>query len=171
MPVFFTLIMDNLKERGRLKMEKILEVFKDLASIGGGITAIVLLINYFLKKPIVYIGRKGRARMKELIREEMSEIREYVEVERENLDQKIEEVKTIYDNNLKVVERVIQNIVKKEILEIYRNNRDIRALSETDREDLDDLFMDYANRDGNGDYIAKVYHRMTKWPIKKEDNV
>lgn len=160
----------------------ILQIFKDLASIGGGITAIVLLTNYFLKKPIVYIGKKGREKMKQLIREEnekhyqqsthlISEIREYVEVEREVLDNKIEEVKTVYDNNIRVVERVIQNIVKKEILEIYRGNRDKRFLSETDREDLEDLFRDYNVEQNNGDYIEKVYQRMVKWPIKKEENI
>lgn len=160
----------------------ILQIFKNLASIGGGITAIVLLINYFLKKPILYIGKKGREKMKQLIREEnekyyqqstnlISEIREYVEVEREILDNKIEEVKTVYDDNIRVVERVIQNIVKKEILEIYRGNRDKRFLSETDREDLEDLFRDYNVERNNGDYIEKVYQRMVKWPIKKEEHL
>jgi hypothetical protein len=48
------------------------------------------------------------------------------------------------------------------IMDIYHEYEDIRALPESVREQLDELYKDYKALGGNS-YIDKRYARMQKW--------
>lgn len=66
---------------------------------------------------------------------------------------------TVILNNLVTSQK---DVLRKTIMDIYHKYEDARALPETVREQLDELYKDYTSLHGNS-YITKRYNRMCKW--------
>lgn len=61
-----------------------------------------------------------------------------------------------------------KDMLRENIMKIYINNRDDKALTVLDRERLDQFYKDYKSLKGNS-YIDKYYNRMLKWKIIDDD--
>lgn len=72
---------------------------------------------------------------------------------------KINKEQTDILNNLVTSQK---DLLRKDIMDIYHKYEDARALPETVREQLDELYKDYLSLHGNS-YITKRYNRMCKW--------
>lgn len=74
----------------------------------------------------------------------------------------IKEINQAQSKTLKDLTTSEKDCLRKMIMDIYHEYEDIRALPESVREQLDELYKDYKALRGNS-YIDKRYARMQKW--------
>ena len=74
----------------------------------------------------------------------------------------IKEINQAQSKTLKDLTTSEKDCLRKMIMDIYHEYEDIRALPESVREQLDELYKDYKALGGNS-YIDKRYARMQKW--------
>ena len=70
---------------------------------------------------------------------------------------------------ISILQQSSKDLLRKEIIQIYNDNKKIRILTETTRELLEDLYKDYKAEHGNH-YIDKIYHRMIQWAVVPDED-
>ena len=132
--------------------------------IGGvvtGITAIMALAG----KPIRFF-RKLKDKQEE---ERCAKIAKDVE---KRLTPRFDE---IYQQNLEqeetiqILEKSSRDMLRKDIIQVYKEHKLRRELTETTKEYLDDLYGDYKAENGNH-YIDKIYNRMCTWKVIPDED-
>lgn len=135
--------------------------------LGAMLVVIYSVWNVFNKFLDQTEGRKKKiAAQKEREKQELEEritgvITPIIEPIREKVDEikEINEEQSVQLKNLTTSEK---DSLRKMIMDIYQAHEDTRALPESVREQLDELYKDYKSLHGNS-YIDKYYCRMSKW--------
>ena len=136
--------------------------------IGAVIGAIMGIAN-FLGKPLKFMSRRVRQKQQEQREELITDVGvvlmdkfkpKFEEIYQQNLEQ---------ENTINILIKSSRDMLRKEILTIYRVHKADRKIPETTKELLDDLYKDYTAEDGNG-YIKKIYNRMCTWEIIPDED-
>lgn len=90
---------------------------------------------------------------------------EQLKAEMESQRKALQEQKETLD----VMVLTTKDLLRDAILNIYNNNKRRRALTETERELVDELYRDYRAEHGNS-YIEKKYKRMEHWELIPDED-
>lgn len=129
--------------------------------IGGVFGAITAIYKFFLK-PYVFLRKKRKDNIeeKELLKKEISEIKDVVnEVKEINLQQ---------STMIEHMDKSTKDILRQRIMTIFHTYRHTHSMPLHVREELEELFKDYKAQNGNN-YIDKYYERMKSWKDIEDD--
>lgn len=90
---------------------------------------------------------------------------EQLKEEMESQRQTLQEQKATLD----IMVVTTKDLLRKAILSIYNDNKHRHALTETERELVDELYRDYRAEHGNS-YIEKKYKRMEHWELLPDED-
>ena len=138
-------------------------------TIIAGLCSAIMIIGSFFGKPISFLTKRSREkreaeaarRKEELVASLQSAVApQLAEIQRINEEQS-SVIQTIQDSQV--------NILRHHILCIYRAGKETRTITESDKELLEDLYVNYTNLGGNH-YITKKYERMENWTVIPDDS-
>ena len=134
---------------------------------GGTLVAIYTIWNVVNKFLDQTDGRKKRKQQKEEeAKQEFNQrIMDAISPIIDPLKEDVKEIKAINQEQSKTLKDLTtseKDCLRKMIMDIYHDFEDVRALPESIREQLDELYKDYKSLNGNS-YIDKRYARMEKW--------
>lgn len=159
------------------------EVVDVIILIGALCAAIYKIWDFFAKptsKLKVKVKEKRKAEIVAVLDEVLPDklynhdlqIRDKYKADRERYLQEIKEevIKTIggsvskNEADLEALKISARDVLREKIMAIYHKNKADRAMSEYEREALDQYYRDYKALNGNS-YIDKRMKRMEKWPV------
>lgn len=142
-------------------LQQICNIIILIGGIAGAITAVMVLLG----KP-VKLFKKIRDKYETQRRKEIAqEVKKLIaptldEIYQQNLEQ---------EETIKILEKSSRDMLRKEIIQVYKDHKIDREISETIKEYLDDLYSDYKAENGNH-YIDKIYNRMCTWTIIPDED-
>ena len=142
---------------------------------GGTLVAIYTIWNVVNKFLDQTDGRKKRKQQKEEeAKQEFNQrIMDAISPIIDPLKEDVKEIKAINQEQSKTLKDLTtseKDCLRKMIMDIYHDFEDVRALPESIREQLDELYKDYKSLNGNS-YIDKRYARMEKWDTIPDHDV
>ena len=160
----------------------------DLIILIGALCAAIYKIWDFFAKPTSNIKKRSRekeeARIKAILDKELPqrflehdlETRDKYKADRQNYLEEIkkEVVATVggtisqNSNDLEALKISARDVLREKIMGIYHKNKKDRAMTEYDREALNQYYKDYKALKGNS-YIDHRYERMKRWNTIYDD--
>ena len=129
----------------------ILQTICDIIILVGAVVVAIANISKFLGKPISFFQKKQDKEFKEKFKKELDE----------------ELPKSIIENNIS--ELLLKDVLREKIMGIYNTGKKTKALTQHQREALDQYYKDYKAEHGNS-YIDKYYNRMIVWAVVDDDD-
>lgn len=144
-----------------MDFKAIIEVVILLGSAAMAISHIASLFG----KPIGFMTKKAKQR-------EERKKEEWIDAVVTKLQPEFDHIKEQNDRQTESINKSMngtKNLLRKGILDIYKQHKKERKICETERDVLEDLYKDYKALGGNH-YIDHVYARIEKWEVVPDDD-
>ena len=145
----------------------ILYVSSIVAAVGvilGGMKGIGLFFGRRIKKK----EEEKNKRLRTIIIEDVKSALQPEFTKLHDADVEFKETLAGMDKKIDLLTASNRDLLRTDIERIYTKYKRFRKITETDREILDKLFIDYKNENGNG-RIERMYNRTIDWEVVPDD--
>lgn len=145
----------------------ILYVSSIVAAVGvilGGMKGIGLFFGRRIKKK----EEEKNKRLRTVIIEDVKNALQPEFTKLHDADVEFKETLAGMDKKIDLLTASNRDLLRTDIERIYTKYKRFRKITETDREILDKLFIDYKNENGNG-RIERMYNRTIDWEVVPDD--
>ena len=145
----------------------ILYVSSIVAAVGvilGGMKGIGLFFGRRIKKK----EEEKNKRLRTVIIEDVKSALQPEFTKLHDADVEFKETLAGMDKKIDLLTASNRDLLRTDIERIYTKYKRFRKITETDREILDKLFIDYKNENGNG-RIERMYNRTIDWEVVPDD--
>lgn len=145
----------------------ILYVSSIVAAVGvilGGMKGIGLFFGRRIKKK----EEEKNKRLRTVIIEDVKSALQPEFTKLHDADIEFKETLAGMDKKIDLLTASNRDLLRTDIERIYTKYKRFRKITETDREILDKLFIDYKNENGNG-RIERMYNRTIDWEVVPDD--